>query len=88
MGTSNPKHADRGIHTHCRKTEFPVASDPPTGPTAHIQKPRPSRDPGQCKRTPNSAKLQVVDEVVEPQGSKWMQYGRESRDIRRIAAFG
>ncbi len=66
MGACDSKHADRRIDTHSRKSEFSIASDPSTGPTTHIQKPRPAWDPCQRERTPKSAKLQLVDELVEP----------------------
>ena len=66
MGACDLKHSDRRIHSHRRESKFSIASDPSTGPTAHIQKPCPARNLGQRERTPKSAKLQVVDELVEP----------------------
>jgi hypothetical protein len=66
MGACNLKHADRRIHAHSRKSEFSIASDPTTGPTTHIQKPRSRRDRCQRERMSKSAKLQIVDKLGEP----------------------
>ena len=63
------QHAERRIYADGRESEFAITSDPTTGPTTHIQKSGPGWDRCERERAPKSAKLQIVDELVEPCGS-------------------
>ena len=72
------QHAERCIHPDRLKPHVAKAANPASCAAADVEKARPRMKGRDCKGALQSAKLQPVDQLIEPGGRHRMQHWRES----------